>query len=501
MWLSSIIRDLQFERLQGSLEINIHALALDSRKVVRGSLFVAINGFETDGHRYAAQAIERGAVAIVVEKEIEINDPAITILKVKDSRDTLARLSAEFYGHPTEDLNVIGVTGTNGKTSITYFLRSIIEQANRKTGLIGTMGTSIDGVSVPSMNTTPESLQLQELFATMRDAGIEDCIMEVSSHALAMKRTAYSRFNTAIFTNLTPDHLEYHQSMDDYYEAKSSLFNVSTHANIVNADDYYGRRLISKLQEQRQQVPLVTYGIYHPSDVYATHIHYFEKGTSFHVHTPAGHITIWIHLPGEIYVYNALAAIAAAICNGISLNVIQAGLYSVKGVRGRLETVYQDEDNKIIVDFAHTEDGLEKALRTIRPFASSRVILVFGVYGDEGIHGKRKRQAMGKVAGMHADLSIVTTDNPKHQDPQASIHEIMEGIQQVDGICHAFVDRRHAIEFALRQCKRGDTVLIAGKGHETTQRIGDVELPFSEKDIVTAFMAARNIKGEKQLTF
>ncbi|MBW7458582.1 UDP-N-acetylmuramoyl-L-alanyl-D-glutamate--2,6-diaminopimelate ligase, partial [Paenibacillus sepulcri] len=395
MWLSSIVTGLEFVKVQGDLEIEVNAIAFDSRNVTAGSVFVAISGFETDGHRYIGNAIERGAVAVIVEKELDVDAP-ITVLQVADSRYALAHLSAAFYDDPTKQINLIGVTGTNGKTSITYFIQSILEQAGRSVGLIGSMGALINGMAVKSRNTTPESLHLQQLFAKMREAGIDDCVMEVSSHALSLGRTAHSRFKVGIFSNLTPDHLEFHQTMDEYFRVKSQLFERTSCANIINADDPYGQLLIGKLKVR--PVKLITYGIRNDCDVYAADIRYFENAVSFTAHTPAGSIPVRVHLPGIIYIYNALAAIACAIGCGIGLDDIQAGIDSLKGVRGRLETVYQDDDNKVIVDFAHTEDGLEKALKTIRPFVRSRIILVFGVYGAEGVHGQRKRYAMGKIA-------------------------------------------------------------------------------------------------------
>ncbi|GGG88456.1 UDP-N-acetylmuramoyl-L-alanyl-D-glutamate--2,6-diaminopimelate ligase [Paenibacillus radicis (ex Gao et al. 2016)] len=492
MLLSSIVASLEHTLMQGDPQIEITGIAFDSREVKKGSLFVAITGFETDGHQYIDQAIERGAVAVIVEKKVEVR-AGIPILMVQDAREALAKLSAVFYGNPTADMNLIGVTGTNGKTSITYLIQAILEQAGRSVGLIGTMGSQIKGDAVETRNTTPESLHLQQLFATMRESGVEDCVMEVSSHALHLKRTAYSRFNTGIFTNLTPDHLELHQSMENYFEAKAQLFEQTTEMNIINADDPYGLLLIKRLNDRN--APVLSYGIHPSCDIYATHIQCLENRSVFTAHTPAGEIAIQIHFPGMIYVYNALAAIAYGVSQGISLSTIQLGLHNLTGIRGRMETVYEDAANKVVVDFAHTEDGLEQVLTTIRSFASGRVILVFGVYGADGIHGERKRRAMGKVAGTYADISVVTSDNPKRQNPVRLIHEITRGVKQAGGSYHSFVDRKEAIHFALSQCLPGDIVLITGKGHETTQLLGSTLAPFNEKEIVNAFMTAKNLAG------
>lgn len=489
MWLPYILRDLQFERITGDLEIEIGGIAFDSRQVREGDIFVAIVGFETDGHLYIADAIKRGAVVIVAERKMETSLRA-AFLQVADSRSALAHLSAAYFGQPTESLNLIGVTGTNGKTSVTYFIQSILKATNRSVGLIGTMGTLINGKPIESTNTTPESLYLQELFARMREEGIDDCVMETSSHALSLSRAANCRFNAGVFTNLSPDHLELHETMDDYFETKSRLFEMTSEVNVINADDPYGQKLMEKLQERETR--LIGYGIKNRQGVFADEIRYFEHGSTYIANTPFGTIPIQVNLPGQIYVYNTLAAVAYAIGAGIDVQAIRKGIESVTNLRGRMEIVYQDRDNKVIVDFAHTEDGLQKALSTVRQFAPARVILVFGVYGPEGWHGYRKRREMGRIAATYSDLAIVTSDNPKNQDPIRIIKEIEEGMEQGGGQFRSFLDRKDAIHFALGECRRGDIVLIAGKGHERTQKLKNQEIPFNEKEIIQTYMAARH---------
>ncbi|XID91489.1 UDP-N-acetylmuramoyl-L-alanyl-D-glutamate--2,6-diaminopimelate ligase [Paenibacillaceae bacterium WGS1546] len=489
MKLSSVVAELEFTLLQGDMQVEITSIAFDSREVADGGIFVAIAGFKLDGHAYIRQAIERGAAAVVVESDVSVKD-GITVLKVANSRDALARMSATFYDNPTAAMNLIGVTGTNGKTSITYFIRSILQAADESVGLIGSTGSFIGDAAVNTRNTTPESLHLQQLFFKMREEGIRNCVMEVSSHALSLKRTAYCRFRCGIFTNLTPDHLELHQSMESYFEVKAELFDMTEVANIVNGDDDYGRLLLERLQVRPTR--LISYGIRHWNDVYATRMDYRENGTRFLAHTPAGVFPVEVHFPGMIYVYNALAAIAFGISQGIDVRAIRRGLDNVKSIRGRMETVYENGDSKVIVDFAHTEDGLEKLLLTLRPFVRGRIILVFGVYGAEGMHGERKRVAMGKAAGTYADLSVVTSDNPKHQNPADIIHEIERGVQEAGGAYRSFIDRKEAIHYALGRCTKGDIVVIAGKGHETTQILGATEIPFDEREIVHAYMAAKD---------
>jgi UDP-N-acetylmuramoyl-L-alanyl-D-glutamate--2,6-diaminopimelate ligase len=482
MLLTAVIKDLQYTLVKGDTHIEVNSIAYDSREVVENGIFVAISGFSVDGHRYIARAIEKGAVAIIVEKDVH-TDSEVTVLKVPDTREALARVAANFYHIPTEKMNLIGITGTNGKTSTTYFLKSIFEESGTSIGIIGTIGTVIGDKVIKNKNTTPESLNLQQIFADMIDSDLKHCVMEVSSHALNLNRVAHSSFNTGIFTNLTPDHLELHNTMDEYFEAKAKLFDMTTDYNIINADDEYGRILIDRLQQNRE-AKLLTYGIVHEADIYASDIRYFADHTVYTVHTPKGSTDIKVNLPGAIYVYNSLAAIATAYCNQFSLQQIADGIAAVEGIKGRLEVVYEDEDTKIIVDFAHTEDSLEKALATIRPFTKGRIILVFGVYAADGESGTEKRRAMAKVAAINADFAVVTSDNPKEQDNNLIIREIVEGIEAHNGQYEAIVDRRDAIAFAIEISRKDDVILIAGKGHETSQIVGKTEIPFNEAEIV-----------------
>lgn len=489
MLLTAVIKDLHYALVKGDLHIEVNSIAYDSREVVENGVFVAITGFSVDGHRYIDRAIEQGAAAIIVEKDIHI-DGEVTVLKVPDTREALARVAANFYHNPTEQMNLIGITGTNGKTSTTYFLKSIFEETGNSIGIIGTIGTVIGDKVIKNKNTTPESLNLQQIFADMIDSDMKHCVMEVSSHALNLNRVAHSSFNTGIFTNLTPDHLELHNTMAEYFEAKAKLFDMTTDYNIINADDEYGRILINRLQDREAR--LLTYGIEHEADIYASDIHYFADHTVYTVQTPKGSIEIKVNLPGAIYVYNSLAAIATAYCNQFSLQQIAHGIAAVEGIKGRLEVVFQDEDTKIIVDFAHTEDSLEKALTTIRPFAKGRIILVFGVYAADGESGREKRRAMAKVAAKYADFAVVTSDNPKEQDNNLIIREIVEGIEAHNGNYEAIIDRRDAIAFAIEISRKDDVILIAGKGHETSQIVGKTEIPFNEAEIV------REIKGNER---
>jgi UDP-N-acetylmuramoyl-L-alanyl-D-glutamate--2,6-diaminopimelate ligase len=481
MLLTSLLKDLDYTLIKGDVHIKISSVAYDSRETQANGVFIAISGFSVDGHKFIDKAIALGASTIVVEKDVVI-EADVTVLQVADTREALARIAANFYQRPTEQMNLNGITGTNGKTSTTYFLKSIFEQAGTSLGIIGTIGTVIGDKVIQNKNTTPESLNLQRIFANMIESHMKHCVMEVSSHALNLSRVAHSSFNTGIFTNLTPDHLELHHTMEEYFEAKAKLFAMTTDYNIINADDPYGRILIDRLKSNGPK--LLTYGIEQEADIYPTDINYFADYTTYTVNTPKGSIAIKVNLPGTIYVYNSLAAIATAYCNQFSLQQIADGIVAVEGIKGRLEVVYQDEDTKIIVDFAHTEDSLEKALTTIRPFAKGRIILVFGVYASDGESGTDKRRAMAKVAATFADFSVITSDNPKEQDNTVIIREIVEGIEAHNGAYEAIVDRRDAIAFAIEISRKDDVILIAGKGHETTQIIGKTEIPFNEAEIV-----------------
>lgn len=492
MLLTTLIKDLEFNIIKGDLSIDISGIAYDSREVMKNGVFVAMSGFKMDGHDFIQQAITMGANTIVLEKDIPIKED-VTVLKVGDSRKALAKIASNFYNKPTEKLNMVGITGTNGKTSTTYFIKSIFDCANKSTGLIGTIGTMIDNKIMQNKNTTPESLNLQGIFNNMLKANTENCIMEVSSHSLSLNRVAYCDFNTGIFTNLSPDHLELHNSMEEYFNAKAELFKMTRDYNIINVDDEYGRRLIERVKNY--DTKLITYGIENEADIYATNIRYSGDCTKYTLNTPKGSIEITVNIPGDIYVYNSLGAIACAYCNDIDLKVIQKGIEELKNIKGRFEVIYKDQDYKIIVDFAHTEDGLQKALTTIKPFTKGRVIVVFGVYAAPGELGRDKRRAMGKVAAKYSDFAVVTSDNPKEQDPNLIIQEIVQAIKEENGKHIAIIDRKEAIKYAISISNKDDVILLAGKGHETSQAIGKEDVPFNETEIVTEII--RNTREAK----
>ncbi|MFA5523633.1 MAG: UDP-N-acetylmuramoyl-L-alanyl-D-glutamate--2,6-diaminopimelate ligase [Tissierellales bacterium] len=491
MLLSKVIEELDYITIKGKLNREICGIAFDSREVKDKNIFVAISGFTVDGHDFIENAIENGASVLIVEKDVSVSIDDVTVIRVNNSRKALAKVSSNFYNKPTEKVKLIGITGTNGKTSTTFLIKSIFEQANKSIGLIGTMGSVIGNKQERVNNTTPESPKLQKMFSEMVNINTENCIMEVSSHSLSLDRVAECNFNTGIYTNLTPDHLELHNNMEKYFYAKAKLFKMTKDFNIVNVDDEYGRRLVEEIKDLKAKT--ITYGIDNKADIYASNIFYDAEFTRYTANTPKGSVEIRVNFPGKIYVYNSLAAIACAYCNDIDLKDIENGINLVKNIKGRFEVVYKDKDYKIIVDFAHTEDGLEKALSAIKPFTKGRLILVFGVYAAPGEKGKAKRYAMGKVAAKYSDIAVVTSDNPKEQDPNAIIKEIVDSIKKHYGTYVSFVDRKEAIKYAIEISKKDDVIFVAGKGHETYQKIGKVEVPFNETEIITEILK-NNIK-------
>lgn len=485
MLLNTLVTELQYEVIQGTLNKEVQSIAYDSREVTKNGVFIAISGFMQDGHQYIAESIKLGATVIIVEKDFTIKaSDDVTVLKVDNSRDALAIISANFYEHPGSDLRLIGITGTNGKTSTTYLLKSVFEQANHSLALMGTNGTIINNEKVKNKTTTPESLELQQLLSEMNQHNISTCMMEVSSHALELSRVRGLNYDIGIFMNLSPDHLEMHKTMEAYFQAKAKLFNLTNRFNIINLDDPYGQRLVKMLEDKESKT--VTFGMSENADIYPTNIEYYFDRTSFTVHTPAESAEITVNIPGEIYLYNSLATIATAVCSDIPMDTIQKGFLQVESIKGRLELVHNSSHLKVVIDFAHTEDALKNALDILRPFVKGRLILVFGVYADMSKSGEGKRLGMGKVAAENADFSVITSDNPKLNDAGQILKEISEAVESNNGRYTAIMDRKEAIEYAVDMAEQDDVILIAGKGHETTQIIGTEEIPFNEKEIVLA---------------
>ncbi len=462
----------------------ITGLAYDSRRVAAGDLFFCLPGRVTDGHLHAASAVARGAAALCVERP---TGAGVGEIVVSDSRRAMGRIAAKFHGNPAERLLVLGVTGTNGKTTTAWLVDSILQADGRKSGLIGTIETRIAGAARPGVRTTPESIDLQRIFAEMVAAGCDSVAMEVTSHGLALDRVEGTRFDAAAFTNLTQDHLDFHDSMEDYFEAKAKLFTPGrTERGVVNVDEPYGRRL-----KQQARVPCVGYGTGADAEIRGTDIAMTTTGSRFTIATPKGSIEVTTALVGSFNVSNCLAAAAVALQAGIGLDAIEAGIARLRAVPGRFEPVDSGQPFSVVVDYAHTPDSLDNVLRAARNVADrggGRVVVVFGCGGDRD---RAKRPLMGAVAATLADTVVVTSDNPRSEDPRAIVDEILEGVfgtrrQAPDAV---LLDRAEAIGHAIGAARAGDVVVIAGKGHETGQEFADRTVPFDDRAVALQALA------------
>ncbi|WP_410514517.1 UDP-N-acetylmuramoyl-L-alanyl-D-glutamate--2,6-diaminopimelate ligase [Paenibacillus sp. BR2-3] len=485
---------LATSRLYGDGDVEISDVQTDSRRVKPGDLFICLPGHTVDGHEYAPQAAAKGATAIVCERKLDIDLPQVI---VDDSRFAMSVISNAFFGSPSSRMRMIGVTGTNGKTTTTYLIERIMQDQDIKTGLIGTIQMRYDGQSYPMSGTTPESLELQRSLQDMASKGVQCCVMEVSSHALEQGRVKGTDFRTAIFTNLSQDHLDYHHTMEEYRAVKGLFFSrlgnvISPWKEerkyaVLNADDaasiYFAAQTAAEV---------VTYGIDSEANVRASQISITAKGTFFHVDTFKGEADISLRMVGKFNVYNALAAIAAALLEDIPLAEIKASLEAVAGVDGRVESVDEGQNFAVIVDYAHTPDGLENVLRTVREFAAGKVFTVFGCGGDRD---RTKRPLMGKIAARYSDFVLVTSDNPRTEDPLLILKDIEAGLTE-DGISperyELIADRREAIRKAIEMASPGDVVLIAGKGHETYQIIGGVVHDFDDRIVAKEVIRGRS---------
>ncbi|MDK2918228.1 MAG: UDP-N-acetylmuramoyl-L-alanyl-D-glutamate--2,6-diaminopimelate ligase [Candidatus Petromonas sp.] len=488
MKLGDLLNNVDIQQYFGSKDVNIEGIAYDSRKIKKNYLFVCIQGLRTDGHNYIADAINNGAKAIIIDKIINglselIDEKNITVIKVKQSRSALSKISSNFFGNPSEKIKVIGVTGTNGKTSITYLLSSILEANNNKCALIGTIQNKISGRVYNTNQTTPESLELQGLFSEMVKEKVDICSMEVSSHSLDLKRVEDICFNIGIFTNLTPDHLDYHIDMENYKNAKLKLFYKTSDANIINIDDAYGAEIYSEIKNLN--TPVITYGLSKKCDIYAEKIEMHDNFSIFNLVTPKYSGKIRLNIPGLFSIYNILAVISACYSMGYNYDEIVKGISLIKPVQGRFEPVENKKGINVIVDYAHTPDALKNVLSTIKQFAKGKIIVVFGCGGDRD---KTKRPLMGKIAYELSDFCIITNDNPRSEDPNSIINDILKGIEAQNGKYEIILDRREAIKTAIKKANRNDVVLIAGKGHETYQVIKDKVFDFDDKKVAMEFL-------------
>ena len=464
-------------------DIEISGIAYDSRKVMPGYVFVCIKGYEQDGHAYAGKAVQNGAAVIVATEKIDVDVP---VIYVENARRYIAELATRYYDNPSEKFALVGITGTNGKTTTTYLIKSILEAAGKHVGIIGTNANIIGDkvlVTQSTTPTTPNSLELQQLFSEMVEDKADCVVMEVSSHALELDRVYGCSFDVGVFTNITQDHLDFHKTMENYLNAKAKLFDICE-KGVINTDDEGGRKI-----KEKASCPVLTVGLQGNSDLYAKDIRISASGSVFTAVYRGEEYPISMPIPGKFNVYNAVCAMGAALELGIDMETISCGLKNSKGVLGRVEVVPTNTDYTVIIDYAHTPDGLENIISTVKEFAEGRVITLFGCGGDRD---NTKRSIMGKTAGELSDFSIITSDNPRTEDPEKIIDMIEEGMKESGGEYVRICSRKDAIEYALKNAKAGDVIILAGKGQETYQIIGKEKRDFDERVVVYSILNNMN---------
>ena len=489
MVLAALLEKLEYELVSGSEDMQIENVVYDSRKVTEGSLFICIEGGTADGHTFIPDVVKKGAKALIVTKDVSGLLPAdadVTVIRVKDSRYALAFVSAAYFGHPAEKLKVIGITGTKGKTTTTYLVKSILEHAGHKVGLVGTIEAVIGQEHIPANNTTPESYVLQEYFAKMVEAGCDTVVMEVSSQGLMLHRTQGFVFDYGIFTNIEPDHIGplEHKDFADYMHCKGLLFK-QCRVGIVNCDDAHYQDVI-----RDHTCKIETFGFAENADYRAQDLKLISGAGFLGIDFKARgkvNLDIELHAPGRFSVYNALCAIA--ICNhfGVTADEVEEALLQAH-VKGRIELVKVSDDFTLMIDYAHNAMALESLLTTLREYKPKRLVCLFGCGGNRS---KLRRYEMGEVSGKLADLTVITSDNPRNEEPQAIIDDIKMGISKTDGKYVEIIDRKEAIAYVIRHGQPGDVIVLAGKGHEDYQEIKGKKYPMDERDIIADVLAGR----------
>ena len=481
MKLLELLKGIPVLESNVSMELEIAHVAHDSRKVERGGLFVAITGFAADGNRFIPMALEKGAAVVVTAKKPEGDVPFVL---VPSDRQALALIGCNFFGHPAEKMKMVGVTGTNGKTSVTLLLKHVLEKTlGAKVGLIGTTANMIGEEVIPTERTTPESFDLQALFARMLAAGCTHVVMEVSSHAIALDRVAGVGFDAAAFTNLTEDHLDFHRTMDHYCDTKAELFRRCKRG-VINADDSYAPRFLAAAECE-----VLTTAVSGGGGLLARDVQLQADGVSFTAVLGAEEAGVRLGIPGKFTVYNALTVLGLAVSLGIFLPRAAAALADAPGVKGRVEVVPTPGTGcTVLIDYAHTPDGLENVLSSVRGFCKGRLIAVFGCGGDRD---PIKRPIMGEIGARIADIAIITSDNPRTEDPEAIIRDITPGADRTGKHYEVVVDRREAIRRAMELAEKDDIIVLAGKGHETYQEIMGVKYHMDEREIVAGLLAQK----------
>ncbi|MBE6059532.1 MAG: UDP-N-acetylmuramoyl-L-alanyl-D-glutamate--2,6-diaminopimelate ligase [Clostridium sulfidigenes] len=473
MKIEEILKGLTYTVLSGDKSIEINNPQYDSRKIKCGDMFFAIGGFNVDGHNFISKAIENGAKTVVVEKDVTLVE-GITFIKVENGRRALAIAASNFYNNPSKKMKIIGITGTNGKTTSAFMLKGILEAKGYKVGLIGTIANYIGNKEIHTEKTTPESLELQQLFKDMVDSDIDYCVMEVSSHSLDLDRVYGIEFSQGIFTNLTQDHLDFHKTFENYFNAKSKLFKICKHS-VVNVDDSYGIKLLEKINSR-----ITTYSIEKESDLKGTDINLESTGIIFNLKGNEKTYKVQLPIPGRYNVYNALGCIGAALDEGIDMSTIVEGLSKVT-VPGRCEnlTLGMNLGFQVIRDYSHTPDSLKNILENLRELTKGKLICIFGCGGDRD---RTKRPIMGEIGTELSDIAIITSDNPRSEDPYMILEDIKAGVEKSN--YKLIENRREAIKTALLLGEKDDIIVIAGKGHETYQILKNETIHFDEKEVV-----------------
>ena len=490
MKLSRLVEKLQYQLMAGDVDVEISTLVYDSRKVEKNCVFVCILGAVRDAHDYVSEVVEKGATAVIVQKDVKVPE-GITVIKVENTREALAYMSAAYFDYPAEKLKTIGITGTKGKTTVTYMIKSILEQAGHKVGLVGTIETIIGDKHYPSKNTTPDSYLLQEYFKEMVEEGIDTVVMEVSSQGLMLHRTQGFVFDFGIFTNIEPDHIgpNEHKDFEDYIHCKSLLFKQCK-IGIVNGDDEH----VSEVTRDHT-CELYTYGTKEGNDYVATDMRLTRGighiGVDFHVKGRTN-MDVQVSTPGRFSVYNALTAVALCDNFGVTEAEVRKALKEVR-VKGRIELVHVSDDFTLMIDYAHNAMALESLLSTLKAYNPHRLVSVFGCGGNRD---RNRRFEMGEVSGRLADFTIITSDNPRFEEPLDIMADIVKGIEKTDGIYITIADRKEAIRYAITHGEPGDIIVLAGKGHEDYQEIKGVKYPMDERVLIDEILREENLKKD-----
>ncbi|MFC1573703.1 UDP-N-acetylmuramoyl-L-alanyl-D-glutamate--2,6-diaminopimelate ligase [Candidatus Latescibacterota bacterium] len=483
MKLNNLLRALDNVKVLGSTEVEIHSIHHDSRKVDYGSLFIAVKGFMSNGNDYITAAVQKGAAAVMTDSDIAVTD--VPVVRVQDARKAMALVSDRFYGNPQDLLIMTGITGTNGKTTTSYMVKSIFEACGFSCGVIGTIRHLIGKKEIVAANTTPEAPDIHESLVGMVEAQQNACVMEISSHALKLSRVYGINFRAVAFTNITRDHLDFHGSFEQYLDAKSILFSSLSGDStaVINMDDPQAGHIIKASRGGQ----VLTYGNDAGCSIRPVSSELTPHGSKFVLTTPPGRINVSLSIPGRFNISNAMAAAGIGIACGLPTDIIAEGLSSLKSVRGRYETIDEGQDFSVIIDYAHTPDALERILSSVKELMTGKLISVYGCGGDRD---KGKRPIMGEISARIADISVITSDNPRTEDPLVILHEILEGVPS--GTVHEVIpDRAEAIDRALELAGKGDAVVIAGKGHEDYQIINGEKLHFDDAEIARPYLRTK----------